>query len=103
MVAMGFVGDKSELGLEGSGIVRRVGPAVVGFYIGDQVAVIAPGSFQSRIITSPQQCVKTPHGMSLENAATMLTVYATSLYCLLEIGRLKKGQVELLFSVSILQ
>ncbi|KAJ5291615.1 Fum1p [Penicillium angulare] len=99
MISMGLVGDKDELGFEGSGVVRRIGADVLdGLSIGDHVALISPGLFQSRVIVSPQQCFKAPTGISLDEVATMPTVYATAMYSLIELGSIKKGQTVLIHS-----
>jgi NADPH:quinone reductase-like Zn-dependent oxidoreductase len=97
---MGLVGDKTELGLEGSGTIRRVGCNVTDLKPGDRVVAISPGILQSRIITQPDSCSKIPDGLSLEDAATMTTVYLTAIYSLIELGSLKKGQVRKYFEDS---
>lgn len=96
LVSLGFFDEKQHLGLEGSGIVRRVGPRVTDYAPGDRVALFHLGLFQTHI-TNPRHCYKVPDGISLEGAATMQAVYATAMYSLIEVGALKKGQVGRLF------
>jgi NADPH:quinone reductase-like Zn-dependent oxidoreductase len=93
MVAMGVVGSKKEFGVEGSGIVRRVGPDVTGLQYGDRVALMHCGLFATRVVSFHQFCLKLPNDISLEDAATMLSVYVTAIYSLIYVGALKKGQV----------
>lgn len=93
LVALGLVGDKKELGFEGSGIIRRVGSKVEGFAPGDRVITFHPGLFQSRIITTPTWCYKLPETLSMDQAATMPSVYATAIYTLIEVCSLRKGKV----------
>lgn len=93
MVAMGFFGNKEDLGLEGSGIVLQVGPGVTDITVGDRVVLMHSGVLASNVVVPQEACIKLPQGLSMADAATMLTAYVTVLYSLLEIGALKKGQV----------
>lgn len=92
MVAMGFFGNKEDLGLEGSGIVLQVGRDVIDIRIGDRVALMHSGVLASNVVVPQEACIKLPEGLSMADAATMLTAYVTVLYSLLEIGSLKKNQ-----------
>lgn len=93
MVAMGLVGQKGEFGLEGSGIIRRVGPDVDDFQCGDQVALMNSGLLATRVIVPRKSCLKLPEDLTMKDAATMLSVYVTAIYSLLHAGGLTKGQV----------
>ncbi|KAJ5371780.1 Acyl transferase/acyl hydrolase/lysophospholipase [Penicillium concentricum] len=95
MVAMGFFGSKEDLGLEGSGIVLQVGLDIA---VGDRVVLMHSGVLASNIVVPREACIKLPQGLSMADAATMLTAYVTVLYSLLEIGALKKGQSVLIHS-----
>lgn len=92
MVAMGFFGNKEDLGLEGSGIVLQVGPGVTDITVGDRVILMHSGVLASNVVVPQEACIKLPQGLSMADAATMLTAYVTVLYSLLEVGALKKGQ-----------
>ncbi|KAE8155307.1 hypothetical protein BDV25DRAFT_135054 [Aspergillus avenaceus] len=98
MIAMGFIGDRSQWGLEGSGIVRRVGPAVDGFAPGDRVMICQSGLLCTRKIVPASRCLHIPDDMSLDDAATVICVYATVLYSLITRGNLKPGQSVLIHS-----
>jgi len=98
MVAMGFFGDKSEFGLEGSAIVRRVGPLVKHVKKGDAVLVSSQGLLCTRKVVSGDSCFPIFANMSLEDAATVACVYGTAIYSLLEVGNLRKGQSVLIHS-----
>ena len=101
VVSMGLVnsnfGDVKSgiLGLEASGVVRRIGPDVKSVKIGDRVVVLGSGTFTTQLITSAKLCVKIPDDLGFEDAATMPCTYATVIHSLIEIGRLQKGQVSL--------
>jgi NADPH:quinone reductase-like Zn-dependent oxidoreductase len=60
---------------------------------GDKVILLGRGNLQSRVIVDANHCLKIPSGLSLEQAATMPTVFATAIYSLIEVGSSKKGQV----------
>ncbi|KAF5859548.1 hypothetical protein ETB97_002789 [Aspergillus alliaceus] len=74
MVAMGFMGTKDELGLEASGVVRRVGTEVVDFSPGDNVVVVGGGLLHTRVVIHQQQCRKVPDSLCLQDAVTMPVV-----------------------------
>jgi NADPH:quinone reductase-like Zn-dependent oxidoreductase len=80
-------------GLEGTGIVSRLGPEVKDLKIGDRVMFFSRGAFSTSIIIPEQLCQKIPDNLSLGDAATMACVYATAIYSLFNIGHLEKGQV----------
>ena len=91
---MGVVdGAKEGIGLEGSGIVRRVGPGVIDLKIGDRVIIFEHGCFSTRLIVSSSLCAKIPGSLSFAEAATLPCVYSTVIYSLLTVGRLERGQV----------
>lgn len=93
MVAMGFFGSKEDLGLEGSGIVLQVGSDVTDFAVGDHVVLMNSGVLATNITVPQEACIQIPEGLSMADAATMLTAYVTVLYSLLEVCGMKKGQV----------
>jgi NADPH:quinone reductase-like Zn-dependent oxidoreductase len=93
MVGMGFFGSKEDLGLEGSGIVLQVGSDVTDLVVGDHVALMHFGVLATNIMVSQEACIRIPEGLSVADAATMLTAYVTVLYSLLEVAGMKKGQV----------
>ena len=91
---MGVVeGTKEGLGLEGSGVIRQIGPNVKDLKIGDRVLISDHGYFSTRLVTSSRLCVKMPDDLSFEEAATMPCVYSTAIFSLLTLGRLQKDQV----------
>ncbi|KAJ9133675.1 Thiolase-like protein [Pleurostoma richardsiae] len=103
MVAMGvlsFSGSNSRpLGLEVSGIVRRVGENVRHVLPGDRVAAMAlDGCFSTHAVVNGVLCVKIPDSLSFDEAATMPSVYTTSLLALFHVGQLERGQSVLIHS-----
>ncbi|KAJ5380904.1 uncharacterized protein N7496_003332 [Penicillium cataractarum] len=92
MVALGVVGDRSEFGVEASGVVRRVGSSVTHVTVGDAVVVIGDGLLCTRKIVAAERCFPLSNDISLEDAATVACVYGTVILSLIYIGRLQKGQ-----------
>lgn len=83
----------SDFGIEGSGIVTAVGPEARRFRVSDRVAFSHSGSLSTSVILSETLCAEIPDTMTLKEAASIPYSYGTALYGLMEIGRLKKGQV----------
>ncbi|CAG8116949.1 unnamed protein product [Penicillium nalgiovense] len=80
MVAMGFFGNKEDLGLEGSGIVLQVGPDVADIVVGDRVMLMHSGVLASNVVVPQEACIKLPQGLSMADAATMLTAYSVLIH-----------------------
>ncbi|KAL5046523.1 hypothetical protein BDW71DRAFT_214582, partial [Aspergillus fruticulosus] len=99
LVSLGLFGEPNEFGLEGSGIVRRVAPgAIRDLKPGDRVALLTTGTFRTRFVVHSRYCLRVPDHVSLEDAATMPSVYITAAYCLLHLARLEKGESVLIHS-----
>lgn len=80
-------------GLEGSGIVRRVGSQVEELRVGDRVAVVEHNMFATSIVTLEMLCVRIPDHLHFHEASTMFFPYITAMHSLVDIGGLKEGQV----------
>lgn len=98
MVAMGFVGNKSEFGLEGTGLVRRVGSSIKDVRVGEAVLVMGTGLLCTRKIIDAKYCAPLREGLSLADAATMACVYGTVIHSLLHISKIQQGQSVLIHS-----
>ncbi|KAE8135591.1 hypothetical protein BDV38DRAFT_294606 [Aspergillus pseudotamarii] len=101
MVSMGVLGQIEDLGIEGSGVVVQTGSDVQHVHNGDRVLFVASGSLQTRKVIPVRMCLKVPECLSLEDAATMPAVFATTIYSLLHLARLKKNQVRPLPSINV--
>lgn len=93
MLAMGLVGDKSELGIEGTGIIQRVGSDVEGLEVGDKVLLLGGGFLATTTIQPQQNCIRLPSTISMEDMATMAAVFATVIYCFVYVTQVQKEQV----------
>jgi len=87
-----------EVGMEGSGIVRRVGSEVRGCRAGDDVAFIQGGCIANRVVVNQSLVFAKPDRLSMEEAASVLSVYVTAYYSLIHLARLRKGQRVLIHS-----
>lgn len=86
------------LGLEGSGIVRRIGSNVNSLRIGDRVATMSHFALTTLLVTEEIRCVRIPNDLSFSAAATLLTPFATALHSVMTVGDLRKGQSILIHS-----
>ncbi|KAF4632818.1 hypothetical protein G7Y89_g5307 [Cudoniella acicularis] len=91
MVAMGQISG-AKLGLDASGIVRRVGASVTKFKVGDRVAMYGHGSHRTVHRSRADYCALIPDGLSFEQAATIPTVHGTAWNALVRLARVQKGQ-----------
>ena len=74
----------SGIGVEASGIIKKVGAKVKNLSIGDNVAYGGPpvGAYAEERIYPVEKLVKLPEGISLEVAATIMTKGLTTYYLL---------------------
>lgn len=86
------------IGLEGSGVITKVGAGVGGLQPGDRVFYLADNCFSTQLTISAQRCAKIPPQLAFEDAATMPCVYPTVIHSLLDLGGLRPGQSILIHS-----
>ena len=86
------------VGMEASGIVRRVGAAVRACRVGDAVAFTQGGVITNRAVVKEYLVFSKPPSLSMEEAASVLSVYVTAYYSLVHLARLRKGQRVLIHS-----
>ena len=99
MVSMGLVPD-TVLGLDAAGTIKRTGAGVTRFRPGDRAATFFVGAYANLIHTHESLVNKIPDHMSLEEAASIPTVYGTAYQSLIEIGRLLRGESILIHSAA---
>ena len=87
-----------EVGMEGSGVVRRAGSDVRHCRVGDEVAFIKGGCIGNRVVVNQYLVFVKPGRLSMEEAASSLSVYVTAYYSLVHLARLRKGQRVLIHS-----
>lgn len=80
-------------GKELAGVVRAVGPGVVGFRPGQRVAAqVEAGAFAELVAIPAEHCYPVPDGLATARAAAMGLVYQTSWFSLTDRARLKPGE-----------
>ncbi len=87
-----------EVGIEGAGTVRRVGPGVAHCRVGDEVAFTTGGCIANRVVLNEHLVFGKPGRLSMEEAASSLSVYVTGYYSLIHLARLRQGQRVLIHS-----
>ena len=92
----------SGIGLEGAGIIEKVGPNTNGFVEGDKVAYAAApiGSYASHRIYPTKSLVKVPDGIDLEIVAAIMTKGLTTFYLLHKTYEVKSGQTVLFHAAA---
>ena len=82
------------LGIDTTGIIRRVGSKVRNVKAGDRIFALAPhGCITDRLYLPSTLAVKLPDELTFEDAATMPCCFATAIHSLLNVGGMAKGQV----------
>ncbi|KAH6985281.1 hypothetical protein EDB80DRAFT_823232, partial [Ilyonectria destructans] len=91
-----------SLSHEGAGIVRRVGSSVTEVKVGDKVCWMGKGLFGNieRLKAMHLHQMHDGNGFSFEEMAGVPLVFATAVYGLLYLGRLKKGEKVLIHSAT---
>lgn len=94
MITMGLIpGAKDRMGIEATGIIRRVGDLVTKVVPGDNVMMMSPGCLSTRLIAHEATITPFFDEISLEDAATVPVAFSTAMHSLLGLGKLRKGQV----------
>ncbi|KAF2970301.1 hypothetical protein GQX73_g3288 [Xylaria multiplex] len=101
-VTMGIVPeDHHLLGLEGAGTIRRIGKNLnAPFHIGERVLVFQKGTFANRVVTTTERTIHIPDWLSFEEAATLPSVYLTSIHSLFNLSDIKSGHRVLIHSAT---
>ena len=84
----------SNIGMEGAGVIEKVGLDVNDFKAGDRVAYASMpiGSYSTHRIFPTKKLVKVPEGIELENAVTLMTKGITTFYLLHKTYPVKSGE-----------
>ena len=87
-----------EVGIEASGVVRRAGSDVQRLKVGDEVALTVGGCIANRVVVNEHLAFLKPSRVSMEEAASALSVCVTAYYSLIHLARLREGQRVLIHS-----
>jgi NADPH2:quinone reductase len=88
-------------GGEVSGVVKSVGPQVVGFAAGDRViAVCGWGGFAEEVVVPVRKLVHLPEGVAMDMAALLMLTYGTSYYALKDRAQIQPGETLLVLGAA---
>ena len=92
----------SNIGIEGAGIIEKIGPDVKDFKVGDKVAYASMpiGSYATHRIFPIKKLVKVPKEIELENVATLMTKGFTVFYLLHKTYPVKSGETILFHAAA---
>ncbi len=91
----------SNIGIEGAGIIEKIGPNEKNFIVGDKVAYASMpiGSYATHRIFPTKKLIKVPDEIELENVVTLMTKGFTVFYLLHKTYPVKSGET-LLFHAA---
>ena len=92
----------SNIGIEGAGLIEKVGPDVNKFTVGDRVAYASMpiGSYSTHRIFPTKKLVKVPEGIELENVVTLMTKGITVFYLLHKTYPVRSGETILFHAAA---
>lgn len=92
----------SNIGIEGAGVIEKVGPDVKNFNVGDKVAYASMplGSYPTHRIFPTTKLVKVPNEIELENVATLMTKGITVFYLLHKTYIVRPGETILFHAAA---
>ena len=92
----------SNIGIEGAGIIEKIGSEVIDFKIGDRVAYASMpiGSYSTHRIFPIQKLVKVPNEIDLKNVVTLMTKGFTVFYLLHKTYKVKAGETILFHAAA---
>ena len=92
----------SNIGIEGAGVIEKIGPDVKDFKVGDNVAYASMpiGSYATHRIFPIKKLVKVPQEIELENVVTLMTKGFTVFYLLHKTYPVKSGETILFHAAA---
>ncbi|KAJ5788006.1 hypothetical protein N7457_002996 [Penicillium paradoxum] len=99
MISMGQIAD-TDLGVECSGVVTRVGDAVTKYQPGDRVITFRLGCFRTFLRNPEEMFELVPDTLSFEEAASIPCVYSTVYYSLFYVARLSRNETVLIHAAA---
>ena len=92
----------SNIGIEGAGIIEKIGPDVKEFKVNDRVAYASMpiGSYSTHRILPIKKLVKVPDEIELENVVTLMTKGLTVFYLLHKTYPVKSGETILFHAAA---
>ena len=92
----------SNIGIEGAGVIEKIGPDVKNFNLGDKVAYASMpiGSYATHRIFPTKKLIKVPNEIDLENVVTLMTKGFTVFYLLHKTYPVKSGETVLFHAAA---
>ena len=92
----------SKIGIEGAGIIEKIGPNVKSFSVGDRVAYASMpiGSYSTHRVFPVNKLIKIPDEIELENVVTLMTKGFTVFYLLHKTYPVKSGETILFHAAA---
>ena len=92
----------SKIGIEGAGIIEKIGSEVTDFKIGDRVAYASMpiGSYSTHRIFPTQKLVRVPDEIDFKNVVTLMTKGFTVFYLLHKTYKVKAGETILFHAAA---
>ena len=92
----------SKIGIEGAGIIEKIGPNVKSFSVGDRVAYASMpiGSYSTHRVFPVNKLIKIPDEIELENVVTLMTKGFTVFYLLHKTYPVKPGETILFHAAA---
>lgn len=95
-----YPGDPGPLGVEFCGRIARIGEGVEGYQPGDRVMGIAWGSFASFVNTPAALITHVPRQLASVDAASIPNAFLTAHHCLVELGKIQRGERVLIHAAT---
>ena len=87
-----------EVGMEASGIIRRIGSDVRHCDVGDEVVFMKGGCIANRVVINEHLVFAKPAHLNMVEASAVSSVYLTAYYALVHLAQIGKGQRVLIHS-----
>lgn len=93
-------GSNKPIGMEGAGVVEKVGASVTTFKPGDRVMLRAPGAFSEYTVAEVREAIMMSPNLSFNEAAAIPLTFLVVHDMLVQQGKLKAGEWMLITGVS---
>lgn len=89
-------------GVEAAGIVEAAGSgALTAMPLGSRVACVTrSGAHAEFLVAAPENCVRLPDGISLQEGAGLLAQYLTAYHALITVGHAREGETVLIHAAA---
>ncbi len=95
-----YPGNAGALGTECAGVVVAVGAGVDKVVVGDEVLVLAGGTFRSHVIAAADMVFHKPRNLSMAEAVSLPTAFLTAYYGFYHLAKMKAGDRVLIHAAA---